>query len=162
MRRWLSLLLLLSNVCLADEAFVGYGVGVFNDANDFVGQNKYAELGYRHFLYKGLYWQGKGGFWGEGSPDQTRKSGFWASTGPGLELDLQPFEMRSGAGIAAISSPDSQLGGYFPQFNEEIYAGLRDKRGDGIGFQYEHISCASFCSPNMGRDFVTVQLSLKW
>lgn len=162
MRKFLILLLLLSNVCVADEAFIGYGVGILHDADHYIGQNKYFELGYRDFLWKGIYWQDKGGFWGEGSPDMTRKAGFWASTGPGMELDLQPFEMRSGWGLAAISTPDSQLGARFPQFNGEVYAGLRDKRGDGVGFQYEHISCANFCNPNEGRDFVTLQLSIKW
>lgn len=156
------MVLFLSSICLADEAFIGYGVGVFNDANDFLGQNKYAYVGYREFLYKGIYWQEKGGFWGEGSPDQSRKSGGWISSGPGLEMDLEPFEMRSGYGLAAITSPDSQLGAVFPQFNGELYLGLRDKKGDGVGFEYDHISCASFCSPNEGRDFVTVQLSIKW
>ena len=158
----LCLLMLISTQCFADEAFVGYGVGILHDADHYIGQNKYFELGYRDFLYKGVYWQYKGGFWGEGSSDQTRQAGFWASTGPGLELDLNPVEFRSGWGIAAISNPDSQLGAYFPQFNGEVYMGLRDKKGDGFGFQYEHISCANFCSPNQGRDFITVQLSLRW
>lgn len=162
MKKLALLLLFISNLCLADEAFIGYGVGVFNDADQFLGQNKYAEIGYRDFLYKGVYWQFKGGFWGEGSSDQTRKAGFWGSMGPGMEMNLNPLELRSGYGIAAISDPDSQLGAYFPQFDGELYLGLRDKQGDGVGFQYEHISCASFCSPNHGRDFVTVQLSLKW
>lgn len=147
---------------MADEAFVGYGVGVFKQADSWLGQSKYAELGYRHFLYDGIYWQNKVGFWGEGSPDQTRKSGGWGATGLGLELSLPYVEMRSGYGVGLITTPDSQLGSRFPQFNGELYGGFRDKRGDGVGFQYEHISCASFCSPNEGRDFVTVQLSIKW
>lgn len=162
MKKLLLLLLLMSSTCRADEAFLGYGLGIFNDAEYFVGQNKYGEIGYRQFLWDGIYWQYKGGFWGEGSPDSTRKAGFWVSTGPGLELDLQPIEIRSGWSIAAISTPDSQLGSRFPQFNGELYFGLRDKKGDGVGIQYEHISCASFCTPNQGRDFLILQLSQKW
>jgi Lipid A 3-O-deacylase (PagL) len=157
-----ALLILSSSVAMADEGFIGYGLGVFHDADEHLGQNKYLELGLREDIWQGIYWQYKGGFWGEGSTDPTRKAGFWVSTGPGFEVDLNPVEFRSGWGLAAISNPDSQLGSYFPQFNGEIYLGLRDKKGDGVGFQYEHISCATFCNPNQGRDFVILQLSQKW
>ena len=146
----------------ADEAFVGYGIGIFNDASYNVGQMKVGDLGYRHFLFDGVYWQNKVGYWGEGSPDLSRSSSGFISSGLGLEMDLQPFELRSGYGLAAITSPDSQLGAVFPQFNGDLYAGFRDKKGDGIGLEYNHISCASFCSPNLGRDFIMIQLSQKW
>lgn len=146
----------------ADEAFFGYGVGVFNDASEWTGQMKVGEVGYRHFLFSGVYWQNKFGYWGEGSNDKTRKSSAFASTGLGMEVDLQPLEFRSGYGLAGISTPDSQLGASFPQFQGEVYVGVRDKKGDGIGLQYEHISCGSFCNPNQGRDFMTIQLSTKW
>jgi hypothetical protein len=145
----------------ADEAFVGYGVGIFRGADQFLGQTKYAELGYRDFLYEGLYWQNKLGFVGEGSADTTRKSGGWASSGLGLETNLLPIELRGGAALAGITAPDSQLGGYF-QFNEDISVGLRDTKGDGIALQYNHISCGSLCSPNLGRDAVILELSQKW
>lgn len=162
MKKLLLLLALIAAPCRADEAFLGYGVGIFGDADQYIGQNKFGELGYRSFLWDGIYWQFKGGFWGEGSADPTRNAGFWVSSGPGLEIDLQPVEIRSGWSLAAISSPDSQLGSRFPQFNGELYLGLRDRKGDGIGAQYEHISCASFCTPNHGRDFLILQLSQKW
>lgn len=157
----LILLLLLSNLALADEAFLGYGVGVFGDADSFIGQNKYMDLGYREFLFDGLYWQNKLGFLSEGGPDQTRKSGFWGSTGLGLEVDLQPLEIRGGGALGGISNPDSQLGGYF-QFNENFSVGLRDRKGDGIAIEYNHLSCGPFCQPNTGRDFIILELSQKW
>lgn len=145
-----------------DELFLGYGVGVFKDSNEYIGQNKYFEAGYREFLVSGIYWQYKAGFWGEGSNDQTRKSGGWISTGPGLEVNLKPIEIRSGWGLAAITTPDSQLGGRFPQFNGEFYVGVRDDAGSSIGLQYEHISSAGLQLPNQGRDFMTLQLGLKF
>lgn len=162
MRKLLCLLLLISNVALADEGFLGYGVGVFHDADQYTGQNKYFEVGYRSDIWEGIMWQYKGGFWGEGSQDTTRKNGFWISSGPQFQVDLQPLEIRTGWGLAMISNPDSQLGGRFPQFNGELYLGLRDKRGNAIGFQYEHISSAGLVTPNQGRDFVTLQLSTRW
>jgi len=158
----LTLSIFLSNLSYGEEAFLGYGLGIFHDADSFLGQNKYFELGYRSTLWSGIYWQYKGGYWGEGSSDLTRKAGFWVSSGPGVEISLDPVEVRSGWSLAAISTPDTQLGSSFPQFNGELYLGVRDKKGDGAGFQYEHISCASFCSPNHGRDFLIFELSHKW
>lgn len=146
----------------ADELFAGYGLGIFRGADSFFGQTKYADLGYRDFLWNGIYWQSKLGYIGEGSPDLTRKSGGWGSTGFGLESDLNPVELRGGAALAFITTPDSQLGAVFPQFNEDISIGFRDKTNNGIALQYNHISCATFCSPNLGRDFVVLELSIKF
>lgn len=146
---------------MAGEGFVGYGVGVFNDANSFVGQNKYAEVGYREFMWDGIYWQNRLGYWGEGGSDPTRKNSFWFSSGLGLEVDLQPLEVRGGMGPALITNPDSQLGGYL-QFNETMGIGIRDKKGDGMALEYNHLSCASLCNPNNGRDSVTFEMSQKW
>ena len=160
-RSILLLLLLFSTTAMADEAFVGYGLGILRGADTFLGQTKYVDLGYREFMWDGIYWQNKLGGIGEGSPDQTRKGGAWASTGLGLEVELQPLELRGGGALAGITNPDSQLGGYF-QFNEDVSVGLRDKKGDGIALQYNHLSCGTLCSPNLGRDFVILELSQKW
>lgn len=149
------------NVAVADEGFVGYGLGILRGADTFLGQTKYLNLGYREFMWEGLYWQNKLGALGEGGPDQTRRGGVYFASGLGLEVDLQPIELRGGGSLAGITSPDSQLGGYF-EFNEDVSLGLRDKKGSGIALQYNHLSCASFCSPNLGRDFVILELSQKW
>jgi len=162
---WITLayfLILQYNFSRADEVFVGYGVGIMNDANYYFGQNKYIDVGYRDFIWNGLYWQTKAGYWGEGSPDKGRKAGFWGSTGPGLEVDLHPIEIRSGWGIAAISAPDSQLGGHTPQFNGNLSLGFRDRHGDSIAVEYDHISSAGLVTPNIGRDFILIELSTKW
>ena len=157
----ISLICLFSINCFGDEAFVGYGVGILHGADTFLGQTKYLDVGYRDFIWEGLYWQNKIGGIGEGSPDQTRSGGGFVSSGVGVEVDLRPIELRGGGALAAITNPDSQLGGYF-QFNEDVSLGLRDKKGDGLALQYNHISCATFCSPNMGRDFILLELSQKW
>lgn len=158
----IALLLLASGTCLADEAFVGYGIGILNDANERVGQNIYFEGGAREILWGNIYGQYRVGYWKERSTDDSRRSGVWASAGLGLLVNLQPVELRSGWSIAGISNPDSQLGGHFPEFNGEFYLGLRDKKGAAIGLQYEHISSAGIVMPNQGRDFVTLQLGQSW
>lgn len=160
-KKYLLLAFLISGTAIADEGFVGYGLGILHGADDFLGQSKYIDLGYRADMWNGIYWQTKIGGWGEGGPDLTRKGGGFTSTGIGLEVDLQPVELRGGGALALITTPDSQLGGYF-QFNEDISVGLRDKHGNGIALQYNHISCGTLCSPNLGRDFMILELSEKW
>lgn len=153
---------LLSTLTFADEFSVGYGLGVANSAKHFAAETKVFTAAYRPEIYKGFYWQVKGGYWGDGSGDVARRSSFFGSTGPGMLIDLRPIEIRSGWGIATISSPDAYLGGRFPQFNGEAYVGLRDRSGNGIGVEYDHISSAGLVVPNQGRDFVVLQLSKKW
>lgn len=155
-------LLLAAVSARADEGFASFGLGVFNSAKYSAGEVKVGSVGIREEIHQGIYWQYKLGYFGEGSGDPTRKSSFYASTGPGMLIDLQPVEMRAGYGLAAISNPDSYLGGRFPQFQGEIYLGLRDPKGNGIGVQYEHISSAGIVTPNYGRDFMVLQLSQKW
>lgn len=146
----------------ADETFFSFGVGVANSAKHSSGETKVGNIGIRNEIYQGIYWQWKAGFYGDGSGDPTRKGSGYASVGPGMLIDLRPLELRAGYGIAAITTPDSYLGGRFPQFQGEIYIGLRDRRGNGIGVQYEHISSAGLVTPNQGRDFTVLQLSQQW
>lgn len=146
----------------AQEMFFGYGLGVFNSAKNSPVEVKVSNVGYRLGMSKGFYWQLKGGYWGEGSGDHSRSSSFYVSTGPGLLVDLRPIELRSGWSVATISRPDAYLGGRFPQFNGEIYGGLRDKNDNGIGLKYEHISSAGLVVPNEGRDFVLLEISWRW
>lgn len=162
MKKFILCILLFCSVVQADEGFMSFGVGAFNSAKEHTGEVKAGNLGLREEIYQGIYWQYKLGYWGDGSGDPTRKGSFYASTGPGMLIDLRPLELRAGYGLAAISTPDSYLGGRFPQFNGEIYAGLRDHRGNGIGLQYEHISSAGIVTPNQGRDFMVLQLSQQW
>ena len=154
--------LLLTSNSFADEVFGSYGLGIFKSALNSRTEVKVASFGYRAELYDGYYWQYKGGYWSEQSGDPTRKSSAYFSTGPGVTIDLSPIEFRGSWGICAITQTDSYLGGNFPQFNGEIYAGVRDKRQNGIGVKYEHVSSAGVFTPNQGRDLVTVEFSQRW
>lgn len=158
--KWMALLLSLISVpASADQAFLGYGLGVFGSARHSPSETKILNLGYRKKLLSGIYWQSKVGIWGDGSGDHSRKSSGYGSSGLSLQVQFQPVEIRTGWSLAAISSPDSYLGYYFPQFNGELYLGVRDQFSNAIGVQYEHISSAGIVTPNQGRDFCTLQLS---
>lgn len=156
------ILLLASNSALADEVYVNYGVGLAESAVNSVVETKMVDLGERHYLLGGLYWQNRVGFWGDGSGNPDRKSSFYGSSGLGVEADLNPVEIRSGWGLAVISTPDGYLGGSFPQFNGNLGVDLRDKSGAAIGLEYSHVSSAGVLSPNKGRDFLTIELSQKF
>lgn len=163
MKKFLLIMASMASVTAqADEAFFSFGVGVANSAKHSAGETKVGSIGLRQEIYQGIYWQWKGGFYGDGSGDPTRKGSGYVSAGPGMLIDLKPIEMRAGYGLAAITTPDSYLGGRFPQFQGEIYIGFRDHRGNGIGVQYEHISSAGLVTPNNGRDFMVLQLSQQW
>lgn len=162
MKKLLFSLLFLSNIAFADTMYFGYGLGAFNSAKGSSSETKIGQIGYQADIWDGIYWQAKVGYWGDGSGDQSRRNSAYASMGPGLLIDLKPVEIRSGWSLAFITTPDSYLGGNFPQFNGELYVGLRDKRGNGIGIQLEHISSAGLVTPNEGRDFIVLQISQRW
>lgn len=162
MNKLIMLLLLLPSFCMADEAFMGFGLGVMGDADQHPAQVKLGEFGYRRFMWHGIYWQNKVGYWGEGSDDHTRKGSGYGASGLGLEVKLHPIEIRGGYNLAAITTPDSRLGGRLPQFLGNLGVGFRDWEGDGIGIEYNHISSAGLVMPNHGRDFIVIELSEKW
>lgn len=152
---------LLCNVCLADEGFLGFGLGAFNTAKGGPGSVKLGQIGHRLDLIEGIYWQNKIGGWGQGENQYGMKSSAYASSGLGMRVDLTPVEFRAGYGLGLITVPDAYLGGPF-QFNGEVYLGLRDKKGNGFGVKYEHISSAGIEMPNQGRDFYVLELSQRW
>jgi Lipid A 3-O-deacylase (PagL) len=159
---FLFLSLILGKIAKADETFLGYGLGVFSSADQRTTQTKILETGLRSDIWEGLYLQNKLGFYVDSSQNLDRKSSAFVFTGIGLEINFSAIEIRNSASFGAISTPDSMLGGRFPQFNEEFYLGLRDRKNNGIGVKYSHISSAGLESPNMGRDFVMLQLSQRW
>jgi hypothetical protein len=154
---------LANSSAIAGEVSVGYGLGVLHSADYGPVSTKVLQGAYRQDLSNGFYWQTRAGFWSDSSPkDTNRKGSGYGSVGIGFLIDLRPIELRSGWGIGGITATDSMLGGHAPQFNGDLYIGVRDKNGNGIGLQYEHISSAGIVTPNEGRDFVTLQLSTKW
>ena len=148
----------------SNELSVAYGLGVFNSAKSSIAETKTANLAYRYFLVPGIYLQSRAGFWGDGSRNENRRSSSYGSLGPGIEVDLKPIELRSGWGVAYISTPDSFLGARTSQFNGDLYVGVRDKNSNGIGMSYGHISNAGIKPGvvNKGRDFLVLEISKKW
>jgi hypothetical protein len=156
------LLLLLSTQVLADEMFLNYGLGVGPSALNSMIETKTVDLGYRYYLLNSIYWQNKFGYWVDNSGNPARHSSAYDSSGLGIVVTEGPVEVRSGIGVAIISTTDAYLGGMFPNFNENLGVGIRDNEGAGFGLDYQHLSSGGIYEPNIGRDFVTLEFSLRW
>jgi hypothetical protein len=161
-KKLVLVMLLISNVCFADDMFFDFGLGVGPSALNSMVETKTLDIGYRNYIWDEFYWQNKLGYWKDNSGDPTRSSSLYGSSILGMEVNLHPVEFRGGAGLALITNTDSYLGGYFPQFNEQFGIGLRDVIGNGISLNYSHISSADIYNPNVGRDFITVEFSTRW
>lgn len=137
------------------------GLGVFKSSEKSKVETKLLDIGYREYLIEGFYLQVKGGGWMDSSGNPNRSSSVFLATGLQFEVNLSPVEIRTGFNLAGISNTDDYLGGHL-QFNEELYIGLRDKIGNGIGLEYSHFSSGGLEMPNQGRDFIILQMSQRW
>ena len=156
------LLFLLATQAFADEAFVDYGLGVGPSAISSEIETKNVDVGYRYYFIKSLYWQNKIGYWDDNSGNPIRSSSLYTTSGLGILFSLSHVEVRSGIGLAFITAPDGYLGGVVPNFNENLGVGIRDDDGAGFGLEYNHLSSAGIYSPNIGRDFINLEFSLRW
>lgn len=78
-----------------------------------------------------------------------------ASPGPQTGVFGKAF-----VGPCFISTPDSQLGGRFPQFCTDVGIGVCDV-WSFMDVGYQHISSAGIRSPNAGRDFLVFELGIR-
>lgn len=147
--------------CSSDELFFSYGLGVFKSAENVISETKAAHVGYRYGIFSPWSLQVKWGGWFDGSNNPIRSSSFYSSAGPQYIISTGYFEIRNGISVGFITNTDGYLGGNL-NFNPELYVGVRDKEGSGIGIVYNHFSSAGLNPINMGRDFVLIELSGKF
>lgn len=164
MRKYFTYILILVTLLMYPlkslaESFYGYGLGVSQSAKQSRAETKILHLGYRENLLFGIVHQLELGLWAD-SAGKGRSSSAFISYSLGVEVDYYGLVLRSVHGPTVISNTDAYLGGYFPQVNTEAYIGLRDKRGNSAGFMYRHISSAGIYKPNIGRDFIQIEVGL--
>lgn len=86
-------------------------------------------------------------------------SSWWAGAMLGVQaLSKNGTEIHIGVGPAYLENPDGILGGHF-QFTPEFGIGISSE-DVYIGVAWKHLSSAGFEMPNIGRDFITLQLRL--
>jgi hypothetical protein len=135
---WLFIVLLFSQFAYSSDSFVNFGVGVGPSASNSSTETRMLSLGQREFVWNEWYWENKGGFWVDNSGEPNRSSSLFGSSILGTEVNLDPIEFRGGAGLAFITNTDSYLGGVFPQFQEQVGVGVRDKFDNGLMLNYFH------------------------
>lgn len=110
----------------------------------------------------------------EGFFRSNTEAGYWADHRPGGQnsfFGMVGFGVRPVAGpiyigvmqnFALISNKDAYLGGNF-QFVEEASLGVLDEKSQiSVGGFYKHVSSAGIFSPNMGKDFLGIQVGVPW
>ena len=150
-------ILLLHSQAMGAEMGINYGVALPTDS-DFLTQVKTFAINYSegHTLrtkYEvGLYTDPRRG--------DGRKTSGYASASIGIRPQLKGLLVESFWGLGAITSPDTNLGGAF-NFFHSISIGVIDNQYNSIAFSYKHISSAGIYSPNIGRDFITLNWGFK-
>ena len=150
------LLLATSAYAREDQFTMGVGVGVFNSGKHSLSETKVLSLGYQEDLWNALKQRATVGFWFDDAGNGRSSSAF-GSGQLGFEVNRDGLIADVFFGPAAISSPDSLLGGRF-QFMESLNLGIQDKFNNYIGLFYRHLSSAGLEMPNIGRDMVGLEI----
>lgn len=136
-----------------------YGVGVAESAKDGHSETKTMSFAYRNSIMGPFVYVVNTGFWTDTRSDLNRHGSLFGSIGPGLYVDAGSVYGEASCGLGVISQKDSMLGGRFPQFDNNMGVGIKDKNNYAIGLNYHHVSSAGIEKPNRGRDFIEVKLT---
>ena len=139
-----------------DELLVDGALGVFNTDGKSISQVKFAKVGIQEDVWYALKQRFNVGTWVDSRGPGFNTSGF---AGYQVGFDVKNDVMEAGifSGPTLITSPDIDLGGVF-QFNETVFLGVRDKGDESIGVVYNHLSSAGLEMPNLGKDFMGIEI----
>lgn len=144
----------------ADEVYSSAMIGVFNSGKNSLSETKLVSFGVRQDLFMGLVQQFEGGGWID-IAGHGRQSSPYAAYQVGVETS-HVITARVMTGPCIIGSPDSYLGGVFPEFKEDFFLGIRGDNTNTVGVKYQHISNAGIFNPNVGRDFMGVEVGVSF
>lgn len=141
----------------ADSVFGKYMVSAKGPFTYQKGLDIGQQVSFDMFILKG-----EGGFWVDNSDRPGATGSGFLQTSIGIEPTAGPIYANFFQGVALITHPDTVLGGN-GQFVEDVGLGIRDqKTHEAIGIFYKHISSAGLERPNLGRDFIGLQISIPW
>jgi hypothetical protein len=140
----------------SSQIVIDGGLGMFSTEGSSLSQVKFGKIGLQENLWSVLKQRFNVGAWLDSRGEGRTNSGF---TGYQLGFDVQNemFEASIWSGPTYITTPDIALGGNL-QFNETIFFGIKDRQDDSIGVAYNHFSSAGLEMPNLGRDFMCVEI----
>lgn len=139
-----------------DQIVTDVGLGSFGTKGSSLSQDKFAKIGWQEDVWYSLKHRFNVGGWID-----SRGVGYYSSAFCGYQLGFEvtneTLQASIFSGPTIISSPDNALGGIV-QFNESIFFGIVDKDRDSIGVAYNHFSSAGLEMPNLGRDFLGLEI----
>lgn len=141
------------------EGYAEAAIGVFNSAKHSPIETKFGQMGYRAYSQWGGFIEGEFGGWAHQAGTTGQRSSGYLATLVGVEAE-HGVDLRLAVGPAIVTNPDIYLGGNFPQFTEDFFVGVRGRTGTSLGAKYKHFSSAGLVMPNIGRDFLGVEVSL--
>lgn len=156
----LTVLFYLTSHARADDVYSFYGGPGIVGAQP-TGSTKMFGLRYETHEIRGIYSAYDLGYWSD-QLGEGRKSSLVGK----YQLGILP---GAGTGVygkaflgpCIISTPDTALGGRFPQFCTDVGVGVRDST-TMMGVGYSHVSSAGLVRPNRGRDYVVISIGLRF
>jgi hypothetical protein len=153
----LVLLLLCSTAYAQDDQWVwNLGIGAFNSSKNSLSETKILTLGIQEDLWGPLKQRGTVGGWLDDAGN-GRSGSALISGQLGFEVDRDGTVASVFFGPCLIGSPDIYLGGPF-QFMTDLHLGIQDRDFNYIGIFYRHGSSGGLEMPNVGRDFVGLEI----
>ena len=146
------ILLAASNICWADSLYfkIGPTLNIPNGA-----ANKMFSLGLSESITSLWDYQFEVGTF----TNLTNGSLLYWSLEVGPTLDFGAFYTKFLTGPAMISYTNQYLNTAV-QISSDLEMGLKDRRDITMGLGYKHFSNAGITSPNLGRDFLYLKLSI--
>lgn len=156
-----ALLLLIATVAQADDRLsLRYGVGLGASARDGKTETRHVGVAYSKAFNSVLHGYGELVGWADRRTDLGRKSSPALNLGIGSRTEAGVVYAHAFFGAAIIGSPDTILGGRFPQFFQDFGVGLQGSNRVSVGVHFKHISSGGIHEPNFGRDLIGVDLGL--
>jgi Lipid A 3-O-deacylase (PagL) len=148
----LSICLLITSIAYAQDLQTVLDIesGVSNSS-----QSKMLTLGVQEDMWGALKDKFMAGGWidnGIGKSSSALVSGQM-----GFEVDRSGLVGGIFSGPSVVFTPDVLLGGWL-QFVSDVHLGIEDTKSNYFGVMYRHISSGGLETPNVGRDYVGVEI----
>lgn len=152
------LLLLISSTAIAGPT-LKIGGCIDEDQVISLFNNKFAAIGYQNHIKNTIFdYQIEGGYFADATKGILQQTLF-AGPSIGLSIENSGHYTKVFFGPSIVSHTDERLSIPF-EFNADFEFGFQDSRGVGMGIGFKHMSSAGLGSPNLGRDFLYLQISL--
>jgi len=139
-----------------DNIVIDGGLGIFNTQGDTLSDVKFVKIGLQRDLWYAFKQRFNGGLWLDSRGKDYNNSAF-VGYQLGFEVKNDVLIASIFVGPSLISSPDADLGGPL-QFNDSLFLGIVDKFGDSIGVVLNHFSSAGLEMPNVGKNFLCLEI----